>query len=108
MEIRSEHLISMHTHYTYTAHNLVDMGDTYEMDKSICLMDARKASYLGGDKIKLREMQNVCVISCVRTYIYIWSLSYQTTSSFVIQNSSFASHYATQSQCEPHTLSIIQ
>lgn len=51
-------------------HISVDMGDTYEMVKSICLMDAWKASYLGGDKIKLRNAKRASPRACVCTFIF--------------------------------------
>lgn len=45
--------------------------DTYEMDKSICLMDVQeKLPTYGGDKIKLRNAKRAYVQ--VRTHTYIF------------------------------------
>lgn len=105
MEIHSEHLISMHIQ-RHTI--LVDMGDTYEMDESICLMNAWKASYLGGDKIKLRNAKRVRHF--VRTYIHLYLI-------IVISNYQLICHSKfiicltlsdPKSMGAAHTLSIIQ
>lgn len=59
------------------------------MGKSICLMDAWKASYLAGDEIKLRNVKRASFRAYLHAHIYLIIVILNYASSFDIQNSSF-------------------